>query len=98
MSYPPPIARIVISVVVIDQSEFGIAVFTAPLEGLDGAAAGCDFAIGGVGVGGADVAIGAEHFADVLCQIPAVAVPCAAFLDDQWAGGDGLGRIPCDEP
>ena len=56
------------------------------------------FAVGGVGVGGADVAGGAVDFADVLGQIPAVGVPGGVFLDGQRARGDGLGRVPGDEP
>ena len=54
------------------------------------------FAVGSVG--GADVASGAEYFADVFRQIPAVGVPCAVFADGKGARGDGLGWIPCDEP
>ena len=86
------------AVVVVNESQFGIAVFAAPLDGLDGASAGCDFAVRGVGVGCADVTGGVEYLTDVLRQIPAVAVPCPVFLDGKGTRGDGLCRIPCDEP
>lgn len=37
-------------------------------------------------------------FADVLCQIPAIGIPCAVDLNSQRAGGNGLCRIPCNMP
>ena len=46
-------------------------------------------AVGGVGVGGADVAVGAVEFADVLGEIPTVSVPGSVFLNGQRAGGGG---------
>ena len=52
----------------------------------------------GVGVGGADVAGGAEDFADVLGEVPAVGEPGAVLADGKGAGGDGLGGVPRDEP
>ena len=55
-------------------------------------------AVGGVGVGGADVAVLAVELADVLGEVPAVGVPGAVELDSQRTGGDGLSRIPCDIP
>jgi len=84
--------------VVIHHAQLIIVELAAPLDGLNRASAGCDFAVGGAGIDGVDVAIRIEHLADVLCQIPAVAVPCPVFLDDQRAGGNGLRRIPRDEP
>jgi len=68
------------------------------LNRLGDIAAGAYFAVGGVGVGGADVAGGAEDFADVLGEIPAVGVPGAVFADGQGAGGDGLGGVPGEQP
>ena len=55
------------AIVVVHQAEFGIIVLAAPLDGLvDTVGAFCYFSIGGVGVGGADVTVGAVEFADVL--------------------------------
>ena len=81
------------AVVVVDKAEFGVVVFAGPLEGLGDITSRCDCAVGGVGIGGADVAGGAVDFADVLRQIPAVGVPGAALLDGQRARGDGLGGV-----
>ena len=53
---------------------------------------------GGVGVGGRDIAGGAEELANVLGEIPAVGIPGAADLDSQRAGGYGLGRVPGEQP
>ena len=47
---------IVIPPVVICHAEFALAHFTAPLDRLGNGAGGCYGAIGGVGVGGGDVA------------------------------------------
>ena len=46
----------------------------------------------GVGVGGADVAGGAEDFADILGEVPAVGEPGAVFADGKGAGG---GDVRC---
>ena len=86
------------AVVIVNEAKFGIIVLAAPLDGLGDIAFRRDFAVGGVGVGRADVAGGAVHFADVFGQIPAVGVPGAVELDGQRTRGDGLGRVPGDEP
>ena len=86
------------AVVVVDEGEFGIMEFAAPLDGLGDIATGGYCSIGGVSVVCADVAVLPVELADVFGQIPAVCVPCTVLLDSKRAGGDGLGRIPCDEP
>ena len=45
--------------------------------------------VGGVGIGGADVAVLAVDFADVLRQVPAVGVPGGIPLDGQRARSGG---------
>lgn len=55
---------------------------------------GGDGAVGGVSVGGADVAGLAVDLADVLRQIPAVGEPCAVFLNGEGAGGLWAGSGP----
>ena len=86
------------SVVVVDEGEFVIMEFAAPLDGLGDIATGGYCSIGGVSVVCADVAVDAIDLADVFGQIPAVCVPCAVLLDGQRAGGYRLGGIPGDEP
>ena len=88
----------VISPVVVYHAEFVFAYLTTPLYRLGDGAAGCYGAVGGVGVGGGDVAGGTEYFAHVLGEVESVGVPRAVFLDSKRAGGDGLRRIPGDEP
>ena len=53
---------------------------------------------GGVGVEGADVAVGGVDFTDVLREIPAIGIPCAVFLDAKRTRSGGLGGIPEDVP
>ena len=86
------------TVVVIDQAEFSVAVLARPLDGLGDISLRCGFAVGGVGVAGAKGTVVAVYFADVLRQIPAAGVPGGILLEGQRAGGYGLGRIPGDEP
>ncbi len=86
------------AVVVVHQSELRVVVLAAPLDGLGDGTAGCHLAVGGVGVGGTDVAGGGVGFPDVLGEIPTVGVPCAVLLDGQGAGGNILCRVPGDEP
>ena len=86
------------TIVVVDQAVFGVVEFARPLDGLLYITAGAYFAVGGVGIGGAEVTGGAEDFADVFRQIPAVGEPCTVFTDGKGAGGDGLSRIPGEEP
>ena len=49
----------------------------APLDGLSDGTGGRYFTERSVGIGGVDVAIGAEHFAYVLGEVEAVGAPCA---------------------
>ena len=86
------------AVVVVNEAELGIVKLAGPLDGLGDITVCCDFAVGGIGISGADVTSGAVEFADILRQVPAVGVPGGIFLDGQRAGGYRLGRIPADEP
>ena len=87
------------AVVIVHQAQLSIIVLAAPLDGLvDFVGAFRYFSIGGVAVGGANVAVGAVEFADILGQVPAISVPGGILLNSQRAGGYGLGRIPGDEP
>ena len=65
-----------------------------PLNRLGDVAGGGYLPIGGVGVGGADVAGGAEDFAHVFGEVQAVGVPCAVLLDGERTSSDGLGALP----
>ena len=78
------------TVVVIDQAEFSVAVLARPLDGLGDISLRCGFAVGGVGVAGAKDAVVAVYFTDVLRQIPAVGEPGAVLLERQRAGGIAL--------
>ena len=62
------------AVVVVDEGQLGVIELAAPLDGLGDIAGGDDWAVGGVGVGGADIAGGSEDFADILGEVPAVGV------------------------
>jgi hypothetical protein len=86
------------AIVVVNEAQFAIVVFAAPLDGLGDVAGGGDLAEGGVGVGGADVAAGAEDFADVFVLVVGVAIPSAVLLNGEGTGGNGLGWIPHDVP
>ena len=66
---------------------------TTPLNRLGDVAGGGYRAKEGVGVGGADVADGAENFAHVFGEIEAVGEPGAVFLDGERTGGDRLGGV-----
>jgi len=56
-----------VTIVIVHHPQLSIVVLTAPLDGLvDAVGAFRYFTIGGVGVGGADVTVGAVEFADVL--------------------------------
>ena len=89
---------IIIPIVIIHQSQLFIVELATPLNRLGDVAGGGDGAIRGVGVGGADVAGGAEDLAHVFGEVEAVGVPGAVFLDGERAGGDGLGGIPRYQP
>ena len=95
---PPTIPRIIVAVVVVDQTEFGIVELAGPLDSLLYITFCRYLAVGGVGVGGAEVAVLAVELADVLRQIPTIGVPGAVLLDGQRAGGYGLRRVPGDIP
>ena len=86
------------AVVVVDEGGFGVVVLATPLDGLGDIAICRDFSVGGVAVGGAEVAVLAEDFADVLGEIPAVGVPGAVFADGQGARGNGLSRVTRRHP
>lgn len=53
----------------------------APLDGLGDGTGGRYFTERGVGIGGVDVAVGAEDFAYVLGKVEAVGAPGAVDLD-----------------
>ena len=57
------------SIIIIHQSQFTVVELAAPLDGLVYIPGGCDFSVGGVGVGSADVAGGAEDLAHVLGEV-----------------------------
>ena len=69
-----------------------IVELAAPLDGLGDGTGGRYFAERGVGVGGVDVAVGAEDLAYVLGEVKAVGTPGAVLLDGQRAGGIASGR------
>ena len=69
-------------------------ILTTPLNRLVYISCGGDLAVGGVGVGGADVAGGSEYFTHVFGEVEAIGVPGTVFLDGQRAGGDRLGGVP----
>ena len=54
------------SVVVVDEPLFDVVVLAGPLDGLGDIASRCNFAVGGVGVGSAYIAVLTVDFADVL--------------------------------
>ena len=65
-SQPSTIHRVVVAVVVVDEAQFGAVVFAGLLDGLGDISLRCDFAVGGVCVGGTDVAMLAVDFADIF--------------------------------
>ena len=85
------------SVVIVDEGEFGVVVFAAPLDGLVDAAGG-DGAVRGVVVGRGDGAVRLVEFGDVFREVVAVGVPCAVFAEGEGARRYGLGRVPVEEP
>ena len=86
------------TVVVVDQPQFFIAVFAAPLDGLGDVPFGGGFSVRRVGVNCAQVTGFPEDFRDVPGQIPPVGVPGAVFADGQRACSLGLSRVPEQEP
>ena len=95
---PPSIRWVVMAVVVVHQALLGVIVLAAPLDRLLNCPIGRHLAVGGVGVGSADVAGSPVYLPDVLGEVPAVGVPGGILLDGQGAGGYGLGGVPGDEP
>ena len=69
-------------------------ILTTPLNRLVYISCGGDLAVGGVGVGSADVAGGTEDLAHVLGEVDAIGVPSAVLLDGKWTSGGGLGGSP----
>ena len=86
------------AVVIVHQTQLSIIVLAAPLDRLPAVTAFRYTTVRRVVVGGADVAGGAEDFADVFGEVPAVGVPGAVFADGKGARGDGLSGVPRDEP
>ena len=85
--------------VVVNKVEFGVVVFRRALEGLDDTIVRCgDRAEGSVGIRRADIAGGAEDFADVFRQVVAVGEPRAVLLERKRTRRNRLRRIPSDEP
>ena len=86
------------AVVVVHQGQLCVVVFTTPLNRLDEIPGHGDSAVGGVGVGGADVTMLAIDLANVFGEIPAVGEPGAVYLNSQRTRGGGLRGIPCQKP
>ena len=85
-------------VVVVDQPQFFIVVFAAPLDGLGDVPFGGDFSVRRVGVDRPQITGFPEDFRDVLGQIPPVGVPGAVFADGQRARSLRLRRVPEQKP
>ena len=64
----------------IHQSQLLVVEFATPLNRLSDVAGGGYLPIRGIGVGGADVAGGAEYFAHVFGEVEAIGVPGAVFI------------------
>ena len=86
------------TVVVVDQPQFFIAVFAAPLDGLGDVPFGGGFSVRRVGVNCAQVTGFLEDFRDVPGQILPVGVPGDGFADGQRARSLRLCQILEQEP
>ena len=86
------------TIIIVHQPQLVIIVLAAPLDRLLDCTVGRYLSVGGVGVGGSDVASSPVYLPHVLGQIPTVGVPGGILLDGQGAGGYGLGGVPGDEP
>ena len=86
------------TVVVVDQPQFFIAVFAAPLDGLGDVPFGGGFSVRRVGVDRPQVTGFPEDFRDVPGQIPPIGVPGAVFADGQRARSLRLRRVPEQKP
>ena len=84
--------------VVVDEAEFFVVVFAAPLAGPGDVPFGGDFSVRRVGIDRPQVIGFSEDFRDVPGQIPPVGVPGAVFADGQRARSLRLRRIPEQEP
>ena len=85
-------------VVVVDQPQFFIVVFAAPLDGLGDVPFGGDFSVRRVGIDRPQITGFPEDFRDVPGQIPPIGVPGAVFADGQRACSLRLRRVPEQEP
>ena len=90
--------RIVVAIIVINHAQLFVVELAAPLDGLGDGTGGRYFAERSVGVGGVDVAVGAEDFAYVLGEVEAVGAPGAVLLDGQRAGCYRLRGVPQQQP
>ena len=88
----------VVAEVVVDEVEFGVVVLRGPLEGLGDVAGFRYVPEGSVGIRRADIAGGAEDFADIFGDVVAVGEPRAVFLNRERTRRRRLRRIPGDEP
>ena len=79
--------------VVVNKVEFGVVVLRRPLERLGDIAGSGDRAERSVGIRRADVAGGAEDFADVFRKVVAIGEPRAVLLNRKQ-----LRRITNDNP
>ena len=84
------------AVVVVNEVEFGVVMLRGPLEGLGDVAGSGYVPERSVGIRRADVAGGAEDFADVFRDVVAVGEPGAVFLDRERTRRRRLRRIPGD--
>ena len=85
--------RRTVAVVVVNEVEFGVVNFGRPLEGLRDVAGSGDRSERGIGIRRADVAGGAEDFADVFRKVVAIGEPRAVLLNRKQ-----LRRITNDNP
>ena len=85
------------AVVVVDEGEFGVVDFAAPLDGVEvsGRACGGDGSEGGVVVGGGDVSLLVDEFGDVFGEVVGVGVSVVvACQQDQRACRKRFRRVP----
>jgi len=87
-----------VAVVVVHQGQLCVVVFTTPLNRLDEIPGHGDSAVGGVGVGGTDVAVLAVDLTDVFGEIPSIGEPGAVYLNSQRTRGGGLRGVPGQQP
>ena len=84
----------VVAEVVVNEVEFGIVMLRRPLEGLGDVAGFRYVPERSVAVRRADVAGGAEDFADVFREVVAVGEPCPVFLNRERTRRGRLRRVP----